>query len=118
MTEFVSLASKLYAFLDDNDKCQKKQKELKKSVIKKKLKFDKYKEALFSNKTIRTTQQRFKNDHHNITTEEINKIALSREDDKRIQSFDGIHTYPYAIDKELLNEYESKIKDKPIQMYY
>ena len=69
-------------------------------------------------KTIRTTQQRFKNDHHNITTQEVNKIVLSRKDDKRMQSIDGIHTYLYGIDKELLNEYESKIKNEPIQMYY
>ena len=79
---------------------------------------DNYKDSLLSNKTIRTTQQRLKNDYHIITTEEINKIALSRKDDKRIQSFDGIHTYPYGIDKDLLNELESKIKNEPIQMYY
>ena len=47
---------------------ENKTKGVKKCVIKKVLKFDKYKESLFSNKTIRTTQQRFKNDHHNITT--------------------------------------------------
>ena len=79
---------------------------------------DNYKDSLLSNKTIRTTQQRLKNDYHIITTEEINKIALSRKDDKRIQSFDGIHTYPYGIDKDLLNELESKTKNEPIQMYY
>ena len=79
---------------------------------------DNYKDSLLSNKTIRTTQQRLKNDYHIITTEEINKIALSRKDDKRIQSFDGIHTYPYGIDKDLLNEYELNIKTEPIQMYY
>ena len=36
----------------------------------------------------------------------------------RIQSFDGIHTYPYGIDKEMLNELESKIRNEPIHMYY
>ena len=35
-----------------------------------------------------------------------------------MQSIDGIHTNLYGIDKELLNEYESKIKNEPIQMYY
>ena len=29
-------------------------------------------------------------------TEEINKIALSSNDDKRLQTFDGIETYPYG----------------------
>ena len=79
---------------------------------------DNYKDSLLSNKTITTTKQRFKNDYHIITTEEINKIAWSRKDDKRIQLFDGIHTYPYGIGKDLLNELESKIKNEPIQMYY
>ena len=118
MTEFVALASKLYDFLDDQDKCEKKAKGVKKCVIKKVLKFDNYKYSLLSKKTIRTTQQRFKYDHHIITTEKTNKIALSRKDDKRIQLFNGIHIYLYVIDKDLLNELESKIKNEPIQMYY
>ena len=118
VTEFVALDSKLYAFLDDKDKCEKKVKGAKKCAIKKVLKFDNYKYSLLSDKTIRTIQQRFKNDYHIITTEETNKIALSRKDDKRIQLFDGIHTYLYGIDKDLLNELESKIKNDTIQMYY
>ena len=28
-------------------------------------------------------------------TEEVNKIVLSNNDDKRLQTFDGIKTYPY-----------------------
>ena len=30
------------------------------------------------------------------STEEANKIALSSNDDKRLQTFDGIETYPYG----------------------
>ena len=118
VTEFAALASKLYAFLDDKDKCEKKAKGVKKCVIKKVLQFDNYNYSLLSDKTIRTIQQRFKNDYHIITAEETNKIALSRKDDKRIQLFDGIHTYLYGIDKDLLNELESKIKNETVQMYY
>ena len=29
-------------------------------------------------------------------TEEVNKIALSSDDDKRLQTFDRITTYPYG----------------------
>ena len=36
------------------------------------------------------------NDHHKVYTEEVNKIALSSNDDKRIQTFDKITTYPYS----------------------
>ena len=36
------------------------------------------------------------NDHHKVYTEEVNKIALSSNDDKRIQTFDRVTTYPYG----------------------
>ena len=36
------------------------------------------------------TQQRFRIEGHNVFAEEINKIALSSNDDKRIQSIDSI----------------------------
>ena len=39
-------------------------------------------------------QQRFKNNCHNVYTEQINKIALSSNDDKRLQIFDKTTTYP------------------------
>ena len=49
-----------------------------------------------SNKIILKSQQRFKSDHHKVYTEEINKIALSSNDDKRLQTSDRIKTYPYG----------------------
>ena len=55
-----------------------------------------YKDCLFSNKIILKSQQRFKSDHHNVYTEQINKIALSSNDDKRLQTFDKITTYSYG----------------------
>ena len=71
-------------------------------------------DALLLNKKIRATQQIFKSNNHIITTEEFNKLALTRKDDKRIQSFDGIATYPIGINNNLLNELELTIKNKPI----
>ena len=41
------------------------------------------------------SQQAFRSDHHDVYTVEINKIALSSNDDKRLQTFDKITTYPY-----------------------
>ena len=66
------------------------------------------------------SQQRFKSDHRTIYTEEINKIALSSNDDKRIETFDGITTYPYGTNAFMVCESEMlvKIKDIPIAMYY
>ena len=68
----------------------KKLKE-KKSVIKLGLK--NYKDCNFNNKTRLKLQQRFKSDDHNVYTEQINKIGLSSNDDKRLQTFDKIITY-------------------------
>ena len=41
-------------------------------------------------------KQRFKNDCYNGYTEQINKIVLSSNDNKRLQTFDKITTYPYG----------------------
>ena len=41
-------------------------------------------------------QLRFKSDHHNMYTEEVNKIVLNSSDNKRLQTFDRITTYPYG----------------------
>ena len=58
--------------------------------------FENYKDSLFNNKTIMRSQLRFKSDHHNVYTEEVNKIALNSNDDKRLQTFDRVTTYPYG----------------------
>ena len=55
--------------------------------------FENYKDYLFNNKIILKSQQRFKSDHHNVYVEEINKISLSSNDDKRLQTFDKITTH-------------------------
>ena len=56
-----------------------------------------YKDCLFNDKIILKSQQRFKSDHHNVYTEQTNKIALSSNDDNRLQTFDKITTCPYRI---------------------
>ena len=58
--------------------------------------FENYKDSLFNNKTILKSQQRFKNDHHKVYTEEVNKTALSSNDDKRLQTFNRVTTYQYG----------------------
>ena len=81
----------------DDDNEHKKAKGTKKCVIKRELKFKNYTDSLFNDKTILKSQQRFKSDCHNVYTEQINKIALSSNDDKRLQTCDKIITYPYGI---------------------
>ena len=73
----------------------KKAKGTKKCVIKQELMFQNFKDCLSNNKNVYRSQQRFKSYNHDVYTEEVNKIALSSNDDKRIQTFDGVNTYPY-----------------------
>ena len=58
--------------------------------------FQNFKDCFVNNKTVYRSQERFKSYNHDVYTEEVNKIALSNNDDKRIQTFDGIETYPYG----------------------
>ena len=58
--------------------------------------FESYKYFLFNGEVILKSQRRFKSDHHKVYTEDVNKIALSSNDNKRLQTFDGIEIYPYG----------------------
>ena len=79
---------------DDSE--HKKAKRTKKCIIKRRLMFENYTYCLFNDEIVLKSQQRFKRDCHNVCTEQINKIALSNNDDKRLQTFDKITTYPYG----------------------
>ena len=84
--EFVSLRPKTYSFLTDDGKENKKAKGTKKCVIKKMIKFNDYKKCLLNDEVILKSQQRFISKKHDVYSENINKIALSNNDDKRIIS--------------------------------
>ena len=76
------------------------------------LKFNDYKRCLFKNEIILKSQQRFESEGHCVYTEEVKKIALSSNDDKRLQTFDRIRTYPYGTNafkvckSEMLSKYK------------
>ena len=96
ITEFTALRSKTYSYLRDNDKIDKKAKRTKKCTINKMIKFIYYKNFLLNNEVILNSQQRFISKKHDVYTENVNKIALSNDDDKRVLSNDKITTYPYG----------------------
>ena len=96
MTEFVALRPKTCSYLTDDCKEDKKVSRTKKCVIKQRLKFNDYKDCLLNNKVVLKSQQRFKSERHHVYTEEINKITLSSNDDKRSQTFDRITSYPHG----------------------
>ena len=140
--KFARLRAKTYNYFIDDGSEDKKAKGTKKCVIKRKLKFENYrncleatqlenkikhlaksevnidsffcykrnhKEFIKNNKIIfKKTQQRCKNERHNVFTEEINKIALSLNDNKRTQSIHSIEAYAYGTTKNLVSEKEKR----------
>ena len=105
MGEFCALRAKTYAYImaDGSEK--------------KKAMFGNYTDCLFTDKIILKSQQRFKSYNHDVYTEEVNKIALSSNDDKRLQTFDRITTYPYGTnafkvcESEMMKSYYNHNKD-------
>ena len=91
MKEFVSLRPKMYSYRVGNSE-PKKCKGIKKWVVKKTISFDDYKACLFSGKWSHRSQLLFRSRKHEVKTSEVNKLALSREDDKRIR-INGVASY-------------------------
>ena len=120
ITELIALTAKTYAYKNEDGSDHKKGKGTKKCVVKKDITFENYKEALFNNKPIIKSQRVFKSDHHRVSTVEINKIALSSNDDKRLQTFDGITTYPISTNAYKVCESEMLARRKVmlIKLYY
>ena len=52
------------------------------------------------------TQQRFKSERHDVFTEEINKIVLSANDDRWMESADWKEIYKYETKKDLVSDKE------------
>ena len=76
----------------DDDRNDKKAKETKKCVIKQRRKFNDYTNCLLNNEIILNADI----EAHNVYIEEVNKIALSSNNDKRLQTYDRITSYPYG----------------------
>jgi hypothetical protein len=81
ISEFVGLRSKMYA-LRTEDYEVRKCKGIKKHIVKKDLRFEQYKEALFGGVSISAKQSTIRSYKHKIYTEEVEKVALSACDDK------------------------------------
>ena len=92
ITHFIGLRPKLYSFKVEDGKDKKKCKGVKKSVVEKEIKFEHYKECLFSGEKQMRSMKTFQSECHDIYSKEVNKIALSSNDNKRIVLEDKIHT--------------------------
>ena len=92
ITRFVGLRPKLYTFEIEEDKEVRKCKGIKKNVIQKKLDFDDYIQCLFSGEKEMRKMKIIRSEKHDIYSKEVNIVALSNEDDKRIVLEDKIKT--------------------------
>ena len=104
ITHFVGLSSKLYSYLIEmlygkNGKLKepeeeelRKAKGVKKNVIKKTLTFEDYKRCLFSEEKVLREMNIIRSKNHEIYSMNVNKIALSANDDKRIMCPNKIDT--------------------------
>ena len=119
MTEFCALRAKAYAFLIDyfsnedyekNKIINKKAQGTKQCIVKREITIRNYVDALLNDELVIKSKQRFRSDHHKVHTEEVNKIALSSNDDKRIQTFDKVTTYPYGTNAFMVCENEMLLK--------
>ena len=113
MIEFCALRAEAYAYKLDDDTEKKKAKGTKKCIVKREITFKNYVDSLFNDEVIIKSQHRFRSDHHKVYTEEVNKIALSSNDDKRIETFDKVTTFSYGTN--VFKECENKMLLKTIK---
>ena len=96
ITECIALRPKTCSYLTDNDKIDKKAKGTKKCAVNKMIKFDDYNNCFLNDEILLKSQQRFISNKQDVYPEDVNKIALSNDDDKRIVSSDKISSSPYG----------------------
>ena len=87
MTEFITLRPKLYSYRILDGREDKKCKGIKKTLT-----FEDYKNCLFNSSIEYRSQLMFQSIKHDIFTLKVNKVALNRNDHKRISKRDGIST--------------------------
>ena len=116
IAKFVGLRAKNYSYIYDHliglrsflflfgkdDSEEKKCKGIVKCVTKNNISFEDYETCLFSNISQLRKMNVFRSRRHDVYTEEVNKIALSANDDKRVILQDGIHTMAHGHFKTLL----------------
>ena len=92
ITHFVGLRPKLYSFKVEGEKANNKCKGVKKNVVKKNINFEDYVHCLFSGEKQMRSIKIIRSENHDIYSKEVNKVALSNQDDKRTVLEDKVHT--------------------------
>ena len=94
--EYVGLRPKMYSIFEASGACIKKAKGVKKNVVKKHIRHEQYREALFSKKTFRHGMDVLRSEKHHIYGQHLNKVSLSPFDSKRWIAENGVDTLAYG----------------------
>ena len=97
--EFVGLRAKLCSYKMFEGKENKRCKGVIKSVVKRSITHGDYKTCLFTGKELIRKMNVIRSYKHEVYTEEVNKVALCSEDDKRYILKDGINTLAWGHHK-------------------
>ena len=95
IVEFCAMGPKCYSFLTDDDEVKKKGKGVSKSVLKKEVSHNDYKNTLMTGKRLERKNTCIRSFKHQVFTYQCNKICLSAFDDKIYrESFN--YGYPFG----------------------
>ena len=96
IAEYVGLRPKMYSILEAGGGNIKKAKGVKKNVVKKHIRHEQYKEALFRKRTFRQSMDVLRSEHHRIYGQRLNKVSLSPFDSKHWIAENGVDTLAYG----------------------
>ena len=101
--EFVGLRPKLYSYkMFENGKEEKRCKGVSRSVVKNSITHEDYETCLFTGEEQLRKMAVIRSHKHEVYTEEINKVALRGNDNKRFILEDKVHTL--ALGPQRINE--------------
>ena len=96
IAEYVGLRPKMYSILEASGQNIKKAKGDKKAVVKKHIRHEQFKEALFQKQTFRHGMDVLRPVRHRIYGQHLNKVSLSPFDSKRWIAENGVDTLAYG----------------------
>ena len=96
IAKYVGLRPNMYSILKSGGENTKKAKGVKKNVVKKHIRHEQYKEALFEKQTYRHGMDVLRLERHHILEQHLNKVSLSPFDSKRWIEKNGVDTLAYG----------------------
>ena len=96
IAEYVGLRPKMYSIHEAGGTNIRKTKGVKKNVVKKRIRHEQFKEALFEKRTFRHSMDVLRSERHRIYGQRLNKVPLSPFDAKRWIAENGEDTLAYG----------------------